>query len=152
VFGLLPPVAITALFVATVLPLVLIARLYGMDGHTVVHPAWFMSLAHAAALFANLGLGPGLVALLVWTALRQRLGWKYPLLAAALIALLGAHMTASFPQDGHRGTLSVGLMNVSHMFRASQFRVNQPESWTEFLVQFFLTPAPALWLRFSWRT
>jgi len=152
VFGLLPPVAITALFMATVVPLVLISRIYGMDGHTVMHPAWFVSLTQAAALFANFALGPGLVALLIWTALRQRLGRKWPLLAAVLIALLGAHMTASFPQDGHRGTLSVGVVGVTHMLRAtymlrpSQFHLIPPESWPEFLIQFFLTLAPALWL------
>lgn len=155
VFGLLPPLAMLVLLFATILPLVLIKRLHDIATTGIPMapaPVWFQGLAHAAALFANFALGPGLVALLVWTALRQRLGWKWPLLAAVLIALLGAQMTASFPQDGHRGTLSVGVVGVTHMLRATymlrpnQFHLIPPESWPEFLIQFFLTLAPALWL------
>jgi hypothetical protein len=153
VFGLLPPVAIACLFLATVVPLALIKKLYDVRTSGILMapaPVWFQGLAHAVALFANFGLGPGLAALMVWMATRQRLGWKWPLLAASLIALLGAHMTAYFPEQGH-STLSVSSMNVSHMFRLkltlnNQIRVNQPESWMEFLVQFFLTLAPGLWL------
>ena len=101
VFGVAPPLAITALFLATALPLVLIADLRGSMGpHGAPAPSWFLFLANGTVLFANLALGPGLAALLVAAAWRQRLGWKWPLLAAVLIALLGAHMTASFPQAG----------------------------------------------------
>ena len=150
VFGLLPPLAIIALFVATILLLILVGPSPRALEHGAVAPEWFQVSARAIALLANFGLGPGMAALMVWTALRQRLGWKWPLLAAALIALLGAHMTAYFPEQG-RSTLSVGVMNgvmkISHMSRP-----NRPESWPEFLIQFLLTLAPALWLRFSWRT
>jgi hypothetical protein len=144
VFGVLPPLGILALFMIAALPLVATANLHGMVGHnTIVAPGWFRDLAHITALTANLLLAPGVAALLVLTASRQRLSWKWPLLALILIALLGVHMGADFPQAGRRGGhISVGLLPQSPHLFLLMLAANGPL----LLAQFFLTLAPALWL------
>ena len=144
VFTLLPPVATAAGFFAAMLPLVLIANLHGMIGHNeITAPGWFQSLAQATALAANLILAPGLVLLLAWTAWRQRLNGLWVLLAAALIALLGLHMTALFPAPGMRGgELAVGTLLRGPSFIAPEVTAQ----YKLYLVQAFLTLAPALWL------
>jgi hypothetical protein len=144
VFGVLPPLAIPALFMIAALPLVATANLHGMVGrNTIVAPAWFRDLAHITALIANLLLAPGVAALLVWTATRQRLSWKWPLLALILVALLGVHMGADFPQAGRRGGhINVGLLPQSPHLLVLTLAAHGPL----LVAQFLLTLAPALWL------
>jgi hypothetical protein len=127
----------------TALPMALIKKLHETANTGVMFaPVWFQDLAHATALFANFALGPGLTTLLVWMALRQRLNWKYPLAASAIIALVGFHMIARFPDvPGGRGQVSVGVLQVLRIFGHYS-----PTPYWQMLAQFFLTLAPALWL------
>ena len=149
VFGLAPaPVMLAAVF-AVALPLILIADLRGSMGSDVPAPAWFHFLANGAVLFANLALGPGLAAVLAAAAWRQRLNPKWPLLASVIIAILGVHMAAHFAPTGRSNSISIGVMQMFHLTHSvslTPLRANPPESWTEFLIQFFLTLAPGLWL------
>lgn len=145
VFGLMPPLAMLAAFFAAGLPLVLVARLHEMLGHngSIAAPGWFQTVAHVTALFTNLTLGPAMAALLVMAAWRQRLQAKWPVLASAIIAILGVHMVAHFPQAGQRGgQIGIGvLMEFSHAFGPS-LAAEAPL----LLAQFFLTLLPAAWL------
>ncbi len=142
VFGLLPPLAIMAGFFALALLLVLTADSQGawMQSHTLA-PRWFQLWAHATADLANIGLGPGLAALMVWTAVRQRLNWKWPLLATAIIALAGIHMIARFPapEQQHGGQIAIGVLGE---LAGWPFPMTGP-LWG---LQFLLTLAPLLWL------
>lgn len=144
VFGLAPPVTMLLAFFAAGLPLFLIARLHDMVGDhgRIAAPEWFQILAHVTALFSNLVLGPAFAGLLVLAAWRQRLNWKWPLLASGIIAIVGVHMVVHFAPPGQRGGgIGIGvLMWLSHAFG--------PDLMTEapiFLAQFLLTLAPALW-------
>jgi uncharacterized membrane protein HdeD (DUF308 family) len=143
VFGLAPPLVMPAAFFAAALPLVLIADLHGALHKGIAAPGWFQSLAWMTALFANLALGPGLVALLAAVAWRQRLNWKWPLLASALVAIAGLHMVARFSQYGSRSNhIEIGtLMDFSH-----GLGLTLPLAAPVLLAQFLLTLAPALWL------
>jgi hypothetical protein len=143
VFGVAPPLAMLAAVFAVALPLVLIADLRGSMGpHGVPAPGWFLFLANGTVVFANLALGPGLAALLVAAAWRQRLNPKWPLLASVIIAILGVHMVARFAQTGRINSINIGvLMELSHAFGPS-LAAEAPI----FLAQFLLTLAPALWL------
>lgn len=142
VFGLLPPLAMIPLLFFTVLPMALIKKLHETANTGVMFaPVWFQELAHATALFANFALGPGLAALLVWTGLRQRLDWKWPLLATAIIALAGFHMFARFPDiPGRGGQMGITALQVFRLLG------HYPTTPASILAQFFLTLAPALWL------
>jgi hypothetical protein len=144
VFGLVPPVGIVAAFFAAALPLVL-ARLYELAGHANrAAPGWFQSLAQDIALFANLVLAPGLAALLVWAACRQRLSWRWPLLGIAIVTLRGVHMSVHFPQAGlHGGRIAI----IAPLLGSP--RLLAPvlaAEWPTYLTQTLLTVAPALWL------
>ncbi|HWY62012.1 MAG TPA: hypothetical protein VNW15_08955 [Rhizomicrobium sp.] len=142
-FGPLPVLAIFAGFFIAGLPLVLIARVHGWMGHDhMAAPGWFQSLAYITALFANLALGPGLAALLAAAAWHQRLDWKWPVLAIAILALIGMHMTAHFPPPGQRG----GEIGIALIGEAWYLAPHPAPEASILLAQFVLTLAPAFWL------
>ncbi len=144
VFGLLPPLTILAAFFAAALLLVLVADVHGMMGHNnIAAPGWFRMAAQATALLANLTLGPALAALLVMAAWHQRLNAKWPLLASAIIAIVGVHMVAHFPQAGQRG----GGIGIGTLIDTSQgLGPNWASEVPLLLAQFILTLLPAAWL------
>lgn len=143
IFGLAPAAVMPAAFFAAALPLVLIADLHGTLHKGAAIPGWFQSLASITTLFANLALGPGLVALLAAVAWRQRLDWKWPLLASVLVAIAGLHMDAQFSQPASRDNhIAIStLMRFSH-----GLALNLPLAAPLILAQFLLTLAPGLWL------
>ncbi len=109
-------------------------------------PAWFQLLAHVTALSANLVLAPALAVLLMTIAERQRLNWKWPVLAIAILALAGFHMVVSFPVTGQRGgQLAIALLAE---FAPTYTRLLPQTGWVLAWVQILLTLAPLLWL---WR-
>ena len=126
----------------TVLPMALIKKMHETGNPAMFAPSWFQGLTHATALFANFALGPGLALAMVWIARHQRLGWKWPLAASAIIALVGFHMIARFADvPGGRGQVSIGVLQVLRIFGHYS-----PTPHWQMLAQFFLTLAPALWL------
>jgi hypothetical protein len=139
-FGPLPDLAILAGFFIAGLPLVLIARVHGWMGHAA-SPDWFQSLAHIIALFANLALGPRLAALLAAAAWHQRLDWKWPVLAIAILALIGMHMTVHFPPPGQRG----GQIGIALIGEAWYLAPHPAREAPILLTQFVLTLAPVFW-------
>jgi hypothetical protein len=148
VFGVAPPLAMMAALFALGLPLVLIARADGMMGQAgrMAAPAWFQLLAHVTALSTNLVLGTVVAFLLVTIAERQRLNWKWPVLAIAILAVAGFHMVVSFPMPGQRGgQISIALLAEF----ARRYTPLLPQTgWMLAWVQILLTLAPLLWL---WR-
>jgi hypothetical protein len=140
-FAVLPPLSSLASFFLLALPLVLFADAHRALTHTLVAPIWLQSLTGAMTLFANLALSPTLAAFIVWTAARQRLNWKWPLLAITIIALAGFHMVAHFPTAPQKGgQIAITALQI---FRLTG---HYPEPAWAILAQFFLTLAPALWL------
>ena len=148
VFGLLPPIASLACFIVVPAPLGLIAHFDGTwMQHRMPAPMWFQIWANSTAFAANFGLGPVLAALMVWAAHRQRLNWKWPVLATAIIALAGFHMITRFSEIPGRGNqIAIGTLQVLRIFGHYS-----PTPHWEMLAQFFLTLAPALWLLRDWR-
>jgi hypothetical protein len=156
VFGLLPPLAIIAAFAAIIMPLVLVAHFDHMNGHThVPAPGWFQSLAYAGSFLANLVLAPGLAALLVWMARRQRLHWIWPLLGITIITVLDAHMTAHFSAGRHADQIGLaitplplltGQVSITHALTTNNIRQHDMPELPLVLAQSLLTLLPALML------
>ena len=150
VFGLAPLAVMPVIFFAAALPLVLSSDFRGAMNSGIPAPGWFLSVLNLIALFANLVLGPGLAALLVTAAWRQRLNWKWALLASALIAVLGLHMTAHFPATGRRAHIDISTLiwgtwpNLRISYGSHDFGPNLAVPLM--LAQFLLTLAPALTL------
>jgi hypothetical protein len=141
VFGIVPPLAIVAAVVIAVMPLVLLHMLLAGD-HTAA-PLWYQQLSYGTAFVANLVLGPGLAALLMLAAYRQRLNRAWPLLAVLLITVTAMHMSVYFPPDEHHGG-SIGIGPL--LLVPAHARPALVAHWPLLVLQFLMTLAPALWL------
>jgi hypothetical protein len=140
VFGLLPPLTIMAGFFVLALPLALTARFGGWMRHDgMAAPDWFRIWAGGTAGLADLALGPALTCGLLLMAERQRMTWKWPVLASVILALADFRMATRFSPPGQRGLIAITALGE---FSGPPFPMEGP-LWG---LTFLLTLAPLLWL------